>query len=74
MQVNVFVTRKAGELQHQLLVLPMSPSAAIPPEYRSGWTYFATTTSEDAMFRSAKVEDDIARQGYCLVETVTPSH
>jgi hypothetical protein len=33
MQVNVFVTRKEGQPQRELLVLPNSPEAAIPPEY-----------------------------------------
>lgn len=74
MQVNVFVTRVNGALRNSLLVLPVSPAAAIPPEMREGWTYYATTNSDDAMFRSASIEDDIALQGYCLVETVTPRH
>jgi hypothetical protein len=36
MQVNVFITGTAGELQRELLVLPLSPEAAIPQQYRSG--------------------------------------
>lgn len=73
MKVNVFVTRIDGVLRNSLLVLPKSPTAPPPPGLRQGWSYFATTNIDDKIFGSARVEDDIARQGYCLV-AVTSDH
>lgn len=34
MNVNVFVLGVDGAVRNELLVLPLSPQAAIPPEYR----------------------------------------
>lgn len=70
MQVNVFVTRRAGELQRELLVLPLSPEAAIPSEYRSGWNYYATVDTRDRMFGDVDaraIETELACSGYAVV-------
>ena len=75
MQVNVFITRKAGELQRELLVLPMSPQAAIPPEYRSGWTYYATVDTGDRMFGdlgAVAIEAELAKSGFVVVTPTAP--
>jgi hypothetical protein len=69
-QVNVFVTRIEGQLQMRLLVLPLAPQAAIPKEFRDGWTYFATVDTHDKLLAAsaAKVEADIGANGYAVVE------
>jgi hypothetical protein len=72
MQVNVFITRQDGQLQNRLLVLPISPTAAIPKEYRSGWSYYATLDSADAMFSGLPVDADLAAKGFAVVEPETP--
>lgn len=53
MQVNVFVTRIAGQLQRRLLVLPLAPQAAIPKVLRDGWTYFATVDTHDKLLAAS---------------------
>lgn len=75
MQVNVFVTRTAGQLQRELLVLPMSPEAAIPPKFRSGWNYYATVDTGDGMFGdidARTLESELASSGFALVTPHTP--
>lgn len=75
MQVNVFVTTPSGKLQRELLVLPMSPQAAIPPEYRSGWTYYATVDTGDRMFGdidAKTLEERIARTGFAVITPQPP--
>jgi hypothetical protein len=73
MQVNVFITRIAGQLQRQLLVLPMSPEVTIPPEYRTGWNYYATVDTGDRMFGDARaIETELAGSGYAVVTPQVP--
>jgi hypothetical protein len=71
MQVNVFITRKDGKLQNQLLVLPAAPMFPVPEQYRSGWTYFVTTNTEDRMFGdtdAVSLEAQLASQGYAVLD------
>lgn len=71
MQVNVFITRANGQLQNQMLVLPLLPQSAIPPKYRTGWKYFATVDTGDRLFSgidSKAIEVELASSGYALVE------
>lgn len=70
MQVLVFVARPAGEKTRKLLVLPVTPGAAIPPAMREEWDYFATVDVGDKLLAasSGRVASDIERQGYALVE------
>lgn len=72
MQVNVFITREEGQLQNKLLVLPISPQSAIPPQYRVGWVYYATVASTDAMFNGVNVERALAAKGFAVVEPEVP--
>lgn len=72
MQVNVFITRENGQLQNKLLVLPITPIAAIPKEYRDGWRYYATVPSTDAMFNGVDVERSLADKGFAVVEPEVP--
>jgi hypothetical protein len=75
MQVNVFITRSKGQLQRELLVLPMSPQSAIPPEYRSGWNYYATVDTRDQMFGNVDaraIETELANSGFAVVMPQTP--
>jgi len=75
MQVNVFVTRTAGQLQRELLVLPMSPEAAIPPKYRTGWNYYATVDTGDRMFgdlNAQSIERELASSGHVVVTPHAP--
>lgn len=71
MNVNVFVTRVDGQLQNQLLVLPIKPEAMIPPQYRTGWNYFATVDTGDRMFGDVDaraIEAEIAATGFAVVK------
>jgi hypothetical protein len=71
MQVNVFITRRDGAVQNKLLVLPIDAKAAIPPEYRLGWIYYATTGTADRMFGqidAATLEAQIATKGFAIVK------
>jgi len=75
MQVNVFVTRVGDQLQTELLVLPMSPQAAIPPQYRTGWNYYATVDTADGMFGdidAVLIETEIALSGFAVVKPEAP--
>jgi hypothetical protein len=75
MQVNVFITRVEGQLQNKLLVLPMSPQSAIPPQYRVGWVYYARVDTRDRMFGdldAVTLEAQIAAQGFAIVTPETP--
>jgi hypothetical protein len=75
MQVNVFVTRTDGQMQNQLLVLPLSPHAAIPQQYRQGWSYYATVDTGDHMFGdvdAVAIEKELANSGYAVVSTKAP--
>lgn len=75
MQVNVFITRQDGQLQNKLLVLPITPAAAIPKEYRVGWTYYASVSTADRMFGdvdAATLEEQIAAKGFAVVVPATP--
>ena len=72
MQVNVFVGRAEGQLLNKLLLLPISPTAAIPKEYRSGWNYFATLDTRDAIFAGKAVDSDLAARGFAVVLPDTP--
>lgn len=75
MQVNVFVTRREGELQREMLVLPLSPQTAIPPEYRSGWNYYATVDTGDRLFGdidALAIEAELAASGYAIVKPEVP--
>lgn len=75
MQVNVFITRERGQLQHKLLVLPIDPRVAIPPEFRLGWAYYATVSTGDRMFGdtdAVTLEAKIAAMGYAIVKPETP--
>jgi hypothetical protein len=75
MQVNVFITRENRQLQNTLLVLPISPTAAIPPEFRLGWIYFASVSTGDRMFGdtdAVSLEAQIASKGYAVVKPNVP--
>ena len=72
MQVNVFIAHQEGQSQNKLLLLPNNPSAAIPTEYRSGWTYYATLDSRDAMFEGRAVDVDLAARGFAVVLPEVP--
>lgn len=75
MNVNVFVTRVAGAVQNELLVLPLSSQAAIPPQYRDGWNYFATVDTGDRMFSgidARAIEAEIAKNGFAVVKPTAP--
>lgn len=75
MQVNVFITRQDGQLQNKLLVLPISPQSAIPPQYRVGWVYYATTSTADRMFGDVDdvtLEEQIADKGFAIVTPELP--
>ncbi|HEY0034895.1 MAG TPA: hypothetical protein VGB81_16655 [Devosia sp.] len=75
MQVNVFITHQDGDARTKLLVLPSSPNASIPPQFRLGWIYYATTNTSDAMFGdldAMTLEEQLARQGYAIVRPETP--
>jgi len=74
MNVNVFVTRVDGTLQNDLLVLPMSPQAAIPEQYRTGWNYYATVDTGDRMFGDVDaqtIEAEIAPSGFAVVKSLS---
>jgi len=67
MQVNVFIAHKQGALKNQLLVLPLTPEAAISAEYRTGWQYYATVNAGDRMFGEldpAALEAAIVSNGF----------
>ena len=75
MNVNVFVTRIDGALQNDLLVLPVSPEAVIPAQYRTGWNYFATVDTSDHIFGaidSRAIEVEIASSGFAVVKPKAP--
>jgi hypothetical protein len=72
MQVNVFIAHQSGRSQHKLLLLPNFPTAAIPEEYRSGWTYYATLDSADPMFSGRAVDADLAARGFAVVLPQVP--
>ena len=75
MQVNVFITRQEGRLQNKLLVLPMSPQSAIPPQYQVGWVYYASVGTGDRMFGdvdAVTIEQLIADQGFAILTPATP--
>lgn len=75
MQVNVFVTRVDGKLQRDLLVLPQAPDAAIPAQYREGWTYYATVDTLDRMFGdidARAIEAEIGKSGFAVVTPSVP--
>lgn len=75
MQVNVFVTRQEDQLQLELLVLPLSPQAAIPAQYQEGWTYFVTVETTDRIFGDVDakaIEAEIAASGFAVVTPVVP--
>jgi len=74
MQVNVFVIPRDSE--NKLLVLPMSPDAAIPPQFQKGWFYYASVSSGDALFGdvdATTIEDGIAASGFALVSPEVPN-
>ncbi|WP_299753155.1 hypothetical protein [Devosia sp.] len=53
----------------------MSPEAAIPPQYRVGWTYYATVDTGDRMFGDIDargIEAEIASSGFALVKPEAP--
>jgi hypothetical protein len=75
MQVNVFVTRVEGQLQNNLLVLPISPQAAIPDQFRRGWNYYATVDTRDHIFGdvvAVAIEIEIANTGFAVVTPKVP--
>jgi hypothetical protein len=75
MQVNVFITRESGELRNKLLVLPINPKVAIPPEFRLGWIYYATVSTGDRMFGemdAVTLEEHVASRGFASIKPETP--
>jgi hypothetical protein len=75
MQVNVFVARAKDQLHNKLLVLPLSPQAAIPAQYRKDWKYYATVDTGDRMFGdidALAIEAEIASIGFALVKPRGP--
>jgi hypothetical protein len=75
MRVNVFITRQDGQLQNELLVLPVTSDGSIPQQYRLQWVYYATTDTSDSMFGNmdAKtLEEEIAEKGFAVVVPELP--
>jgi len=75
MQVNVFVARVGEQLQTDLLVLPVSPQADIPPQYRVDWNHHATVDTSDPMFGdidARAIEAEIAKSGFAIVKPEAP--
>lgn len=75
MQVNVFVNRTDGKLQNELLVIPLTPQAPVPPQYRNGWSYYATVETGDHMFGGVDaraIEAELAVTGFAIVMPKVP--
>jgi hypothetical protein len=75
MQVNVFVTHNEGDAKVKLLVLPSSANSSIPPQFRLGWTYYATINTSDRMLGdtdAVTLEAKLAMQGYAIIKPGTP--
>lgn len=75
MRVNVFITRRDGQLQNELLVLPCSSEASIPAQHRLEWVYYATTDTSDSMFGNMDadtLEEEIAEKGFAVVAPELP--
>jgi hypothetical protein len=75
MQVNVFVIQVDGAVHTELLVLPLSPEAVIPPQFQRGWKYFATVDSGDSLFRGVDaraIEIEINSTGFAVVKPMLP--
>jgi hypothetical protein len=68
----VFITRQDGQLQNRLLVLPREPTAAIPEQYRTGWTYYGTLDSADTMFGGVGVELELQSKGFAVLDPKVP--
>ena len=73
MQVNVFVAPEDGQGKERYLLLPVSPTAAIPLQYQQGWRFYGTLDSQSAMFRGVAVELQLQAKGFALVEPPIPS-
>lgn len=75
MRVNVFIVRENGQLTNELLVLPLSPEAAIPKERRDNWRYYSTVDTADSLFGdidARAIEAEIGANGFALVVPVAP--
>lgn len=76
MQVNVFIADVEQGEQSSLLVLPYEPQVAIPAHLADiRWRHFAITGLDDGLLAAsaAQVEDNLASQGYCLIEPAPPA-
>lgn len=74
MQVNVFITRKDGQLQNKLLVLPYGTESEIPARLqRYTWSNFAISNTNDKLLHGAKldIEMQINAVGYALIDATT---
>lgn len=73
MQVNVFITQVGEQPQPELLVLPTSPQAVVPPQYQVGWNYFGSVDTGHPMFgdiNAAAIEIEIAKSGFAVVKPI----
>jgi hypothetical protein len=73
LQVMIFISNANNDAPGppSLLILPDAPRAVVPRHLQSAnWTYFATTTSDDALIGATaeKVETDLAVDGYSVVK------
>lgn len=68
MQVNVFIARETGDLTSKLLVLPVSPQAAIPQQFCDDWRFFGTFDSENPLFVGVAIELHLQAKGYAIVD------
>ncbi|HEY0034750.1 MAG TPA: hypothetical protein VGB81_15930, partial [Devosia sp.] len=67
-QVNLFITRRAGRMKNKLLVLPVAPDAVVPKAYQNGWIHFGTFESDDAMFTGVDLELHLQIKGYVVMD------
>lgn len=75
MRVNVFVSAVEHALAAKMLVLPDEVQAAMPEDYRAGWTYFATVDTADGIFGdidARAIEIEMSANGYAVVQTTVP--
>jgi hypothetical protein len=75
MQVIVFTARADAE-NSTLLVLPDSPEAIIPSDFKVDWEYYAAVKTSDRLFHgvdAATIKDEIAANGFAIVSAQEPN-
>lgn len=68
MEVNVYITRRAGQLKNKMLVVPDAPTAAMPRAYQVGWVHFGRFDSLDPVFGGADLDLHIREKGYAVLD------